>query len=1119
MRDVPASLTNAWRAGDFIGKNRAIGRVTVQKANIGLHHFNIWKGVNIYASLPFGMGGIPKELPNVKSISWSRDVDAEIADCTVELYNTQPLPIGETPRGRDFDLPGWYTPTRGAGTTRNRWGHEVNEWSKLLLPDNIIRTYEGYGFDPDVCPSKDSHLVQTGAWIIDEITMTSAGTISLKCRDFGRLLTDHIAMEPVIPESFYPLKFKAREKISGIRPPQALDLDTQDPGSGPNTPPSNVVVTPGNGKMTATWDPMPPVPVDQALPPELAEGTSYKTFSGKYYLRRPEGRWYRATGPGQVAGVKYLYGDWTGIPEADVGNVVGTVVDLFGGAGGIEQYTPRYENVGFRIRINGHLQGISLDETQTSVTIPRLLNGNVYFFEVGAVYQELNTGRRYTTDMSQNIFFSPRTSDAVRVDMFSIESDLEPDGTINDGFLRWGYIGDGREVTWKVTCFINQQRGQDEPGEFTRIEVNRVRTFELTETVANGPGVTGLDTDIKDLNVYNAVVWATWDGHVGPGGHMSRTGLWTEFWQGPVASVEPDPPPNAEGRAAYTGPSGETVEANPVEVALRFSGSSNTPYVGLNGGVHGHTGAHAFDDDINSYWLSVGNSRPDAPYAYEWIEGSCGTAAINAVGFRSAYKNMLCYVSLKTKEGWITHDPSNVIPYDPNHAASSPNGANIPFVTAKVVNPNGIKDVVRITLAQAYPGVERVRLTFYNLPNTGVGTYKYRAAINEVYAWGNASTPDAARTAPTPEGGEVTDARGVRIVPAGFIPGAGGTPGMYEDYTDIVKLLCAWGGLFWPENGRVYACDGTYTSFSFGPAPYNLGPNIDPVLGLGPHNKGGRVWGDFEVAGVAGVKDLTVDLFDKKPLMDGVSHVRDILGFLFYIDEEGSAVFRSPNIYTQGNWVLNRSGNAGRTPEMVVIDELQTLVDLTATLSSRNVREQVFIGTPDGKIAGTAKGMNPNPSGWRRVAGWTDQNFATKEECQVMADLITLRQLFTYRGDNLTIAGYPRIQINDQIRINERVTSESYIHYVKSINSELDMETGQWIYNLETHWLGERPYSAWAFDPKKDLLKVTQRYLQQVRGINLAGEPAAPPKRVPTTTTFPEYAVQDDPAWEPARRT
>lgn len=98
-----------------------------------------------------------------------------------------------------------------------------------------------------------------------------------------------------------------------------------------------------------------------------------------------------------------------------------------------------------------------------------------------------------------------------------------------------------------------------------------------------------------------------------------------------------------------------------------------------------------------------------------------------------------------------------------------------------------------------------------------------------------------------------------------------------------------------------------------------------------------------------------------------------------------------------------------------------------------------------------------------------------------MADMIAAQQMFNYRRTRTTTPGYPKIQLDDQIRIYERLTNETYWHYVIGIDSNLDMETGVWTYDLTTHWLGADRKDAWLMDVFK-LDGVTRNYLQVLKG-------------------------------------
>lgn len=462
-------------------------------------------------------------------------------------------------------------------------------------------------------------------------------------------------------------------------------------------------------------------------------------------------------------------------------------------------------------------------------------------------------------------------------------------------------------------------------------------------------------------------------------------------------------------------------------------------YVQANGAVYGHHGSDAFDGSASTYFLSVGNQATWSS-AYEFVQGKFPKGRIGAVKVNAKAGPYRCYISVWADGGW---KGTKRIPYGSRVVDTH---ADINYVKAVSIAYGENKT---IRLPKVYANATRVRVTFSRLWNSGLGVnYKYRAAIEDVQVL--LTTQESITT---------------------IVDGGQHWEGNYADYTDIVKWLCAWAGFLLPANpdhAFVKKVDGTKVTYE--------AEDQDVVLG-----SLGRVWGDFENTGTYGPAKLDIPTFDKKPLMDGIAYVRDIIGFSFWIDETGGAIWRSPNIWTVGNYVQPLIGgpSSGRTSLVLEIDEKQTLTSLTAKLSSRNTRERVFVANFAGRHAAMASGFNPYPSGMRRVGGWTDQNFASDEECQVMADLITLRQAFTYRENTIVIPGNPQIQIDDQVRIFERVAEEGYYHYVKSISSDWSLATGEWRYTLGTHWLGETPFTRWAFDPA-ELSAETQAYLEAI---------------------------------------
>lgn len=723
MRTVSSATDAAWKASAKIGAIRPCVRATIQKLNVAFTRYDRstlkgatkdTKGAGTFASLNFGQTHVPKELPNVRTVSWNRSLDADAGECTLTLWNTAPLPIGQAPDvgfEKDFDRLGWYTTGRGTAAAYARWHTTANDWDDLLAPDRIIRTYEGYGHDATEPPETDPNLYLTGVWIIDDVDMTHDGIIQVRCRDFARILLDHIMFPPVVPWPDYPL----------------------------------------------IWDKYHPIP-----------------------------------GP----------------------DVVDTRVR------GAKWFRPKYQ-----------------------------------------------------TDSNQP------------------------------------YIGKG----------------------FT-------------------------------------------DG----------------------------------GR----------------------------PYVDSKGAVMGHHGRHAFDTDNSTYWLSVGN-MPNWSSAFEYVQGNFDQRIIGAVRIRTWGGPYTAYVSVKVDGRWVG---GRRIPYKPRLVDT---GADIPYVIRKRIEKN---DVTEIALPKAYANAQAVRITLTDLYNSGIGYFKFRGGIKDVQVLRLASTDQVKR-------------RGPNLL-----------AGNYGDYSDIVLWLLAWAGFFWPEpaTGQHFQTRADGTRVTYTPAS----PRYDDPLPRG------TLWGDWMPTGTYGIS-LGQQIWDKKPIMDGIRYIKDVVGFNFWIDESGGAVWRLPNVFVLGNYLSGVDGGQyqTRTNDMITIDEKVTLQSLRAVKTSKNVRERVFIASTDGKAGAVAQGWNPAPSGLRRVGGWTDQYFTTNAECQVMADLITLRQMFSYRSNTITIPGNPAIQLDDQVQIYERTTADTFIHYVKGINSEIDMTTGKWSYTLTTQWLGQSPGTRWAVDQVR-LSADLKRYLK-----------------------------------------
>lgn len=461
-------------------------------------------------------------------------------------------------------------------------------------------------------------------------------------------------------------------------------------------------------------------------------------------------------------------------------------------------------------------------------------------------------------------------------------------------------------------------------------------------------------------------------------------------------------------------------------------------YVGKFGGVQGHNVGDPLNGDVTQYWLSTGQ---DDRRSFVWWEFDWQTNHnVSAIKLRTLSGPYKVFISVRASGEW---QGKRKIPYTPS-TGDIDNGARIRFVHQEIVNKG---DLTEIVLPRVYHG-DRIRLTFTRLRNLD-GNYPWRAGLRDFQVYTGT--------------GLGFDTTGTVTKPVGN----------YRDWTDVVKWVCAWAG-FWrpdhPHNIIRWSGDTDESVHYDYVAP-------DPVLTKG------KVWGNFQNTGTAGIADATPDNFDKQPLMDVVNYVRNIVGFFFRVDEVGMVAWRMPNLYAKGNYKTPNHLQPGReltyVDEHLTIDETDVLVEYDTTLDSKNLRERIFVANSNGKVGTVIRGYYPYWTGLRRVAGWTDEHFKSNRECRVAADMVAAQQMFSWRTATVTMPAHPGIQPDDQIRIFERVSNETFYHYVLGIDESWDSSTGVWTMQLTTHWLGERPSDAWVVRVDQ-LDAATQAYLSHL---------------------------------------
>jgi hypothetical protein len=1132
MRPVPQTMADAWRSGQYIGDQRPIARVTVQTGDMQLYS----TANNQYAAYQFNSNKIPKELPNVLSVSWQRSLDSDFGSASITLINTANV-AGAARASGSAQADGWYAPLYGVTDMAKAWSQLPNTWSHMLLPDNIVRTYEGYGCDPDSPPERDPHLVITGVWRIDSVSLTADGRITLTCRDIASILDKQILFPPVVPKKFYPLQFAGVDTAPGWSTGSTKTLTYVNGG---------------------TYDRDHP-------PPGAYDGPTYQPAV-----------WHATAGDGQIT-VTWAHpigGDPSG-----------------------------YRVDGYQITVDGvRLPTVYYDDAGSAVLRNGIMNGNVYAIGFVAIWEQLLTGaQRAAAKAAGRSTANPRTysDDVLHLDNLmrpasplgpdviadSLHLDLTTTGAGVPAMVSWACNTKGRASHWTLIAY----RGGTPPAE------QRIYHVDLPAGATTGQ----VQTDIGDnMQAWNYLLYGTGDytpapvgGKPAPAATVTGAGQMFfrsagdeagSFWAPPVAGAAPRATtvvggltvdhPVTGGSAASGAPrtgNKTRIPAKPVRLAAKFDDSSNTYYVTRTGAVFGHRPEHAFDDAASTFWMSIGNISPARGFAYEWLQAAVPGNTVSSVTVHTKLSGYQLYVSVFAHGVWNQFSPHDVIPYDA-HLPESHNHANIPFAATFVTGRND-EGPHKIVLRSPIPGVTKVRVTLRNLQDFNAARlstgYAYRGAIRALTVEGTSGggTGGEGGGAGGGPGGvspidDSTDPTTIQTyetyIPPKLTTGAGAHPGTMNDYTDVIKLMLGWGGFFWPHHARQMHSDGSYQLMDWGLDDQGM-PNVDPVLG---GLESGRIWGDLMSTGTHAAFLIPMSTWDKQSLMAGIQTVKDIIGFNFWCDETGGAIWRLSNIYSIGNWISDPVDETVRTSAVLTIDENQTLMGLTSTYSGASLRERIFVGLVDGTAGAMAAAYNPNPTGLRRVGGWTDQRFtslassttgtntspgtgtggtgvddaggapilgeggvtvdprrfsprgvlsvqdpnsgptefaggggdvsghhilggvdpAVKHSLQIMADMIQMRALMNYHGAQIQIPGYPLIQIDDQIRISEHTTAEDALHYVKAISSSNDVASGSWTYTIDTCWLGTDPGNYWLFETAS-LPEETREFLEALK--------------------------------------
>jgi hypothetical protein len=232
VRNVPA-IWDTWNAGGpFVGDTRPATRVTVEPSwllRMTGSVLGTWnRGPARWYQDQDHDFSLEVELPNVVSVNISRGIDADAGSCDIALENVITAALGdpEVPPGQ-FGTVGAFTFDHGgAQDAKARWQQVPNQWSNVLVPNALIRTYQGFGGHTKAVADAvaDGNIILNGVWLVDDVSIGTDGTLSVKCRDMAKLLIDQQLFPPLVPENLYPLLYKRWDiRTTAIPPDQVVE--------------------------------------------------------------------------------------------------------------------------------------------------------------------------------------------------------------------------------------------------------------------------------------------------------------------------------------------------------------------------------------------------------------------------------------------------------------------------------------------------------------------------------------------------------------------------------------------------------------------------------------------------------------------------------------------------------------------------------------------------------------------------------------------------------------------------------------------------------------------------------------------------------------------------------
>ena len=1060
MKLAPKFIWDVWlnAEGIFVGEQAPVSRVTVEPN----WFFNALQRMGWHGQIAHWMQRADGqrqefEVPSLQSVQWNRSLTQGAATCTITLYNTWmdaniPEDMPATPP-QQLGHPGWFTWVKRSAEGVARWGADTSPWRDVLTANALLRTYQGYGGleKPIAQAVTDGNLTQTGVWLVDDVQIdSSTGILSLSCRDLGSILVDGSIYPPLCPGALYPYQIQFQRffyTTATLPNPNSLDATTGMLVGGRTLPLGELTEQPCRVRQASTQKDYPPDGVVLNHAPADAVDGDPTTF------------WY-GIGHNDSKGMDWIELDTTGNGKPDQVNAL--ILGTWGpdpAAGSYHFYVSVMENgawVAFNNGVPAALQAtpsvaggvIPADPhyagTQYATNIPYVAEGDLAW------------------DFS-SVFALARTYNAQRVRVTFTNLAPTTDGPpyyrvgVTDVFPAYDNVANMRFGAVKIVGITAEPNGQ---GYWADSSIGMVVNFGGAINYGDGTPI-----------VYNQPV-------VGIAATPDSSGYWLVAADGGVFTYGTAPFLGA--LPAGTGGLG-VVRSNVVGMAPTATGkgywiATAAGEVYSFGDAVFHGGANTLPT-LNApvvaivatpsgkgYWLAAADGGVftfgDAQF-YGSMGGKVLNAPISAMAVTPSGKGY--YLAGKDGGVFTFGDaqfwgsiPGEVVPGAPFTTST---GVTASVSTANAPPPPGTTPWAPDT---AYIAGQWV--TYGTTLYTAKVSFTSGTSFDGPSMWQQWGNVVGIAVDYYGDGywliddlGNVTSFGGANNYGSFYSP-IRRTDGNFVDWSDVVMTILLWSG--WHLYGAPDEDNG-----------YPAVNGIIETTGIpGPHpiDNGLQSY------------NILPDQVCKRAPMDVIKQVMDIVGYVFWIGDEGEAHCVTPNWWSPGNFDEDQS-HVNFVPE---VSDVQTIQQYQSDDTKKAMRSEIIISTyePTADIQGTVTtryvpAVNKYLHGLPMPLLHNDPLLVSPVEQKTFAQLAGLRLWISGRTGTITISANPCIGVNDQIQLAAEVGQDTYVHQVTGVQMTHNLETGEFQQQLTTNWLGDPTGWAVDFTDPTEALPVTTRQI------------------------------------------